>query len=153
MSWFFGKKKNKESPTESTEEISSPSSQNDDYIIIEKQANPFAPGPEASGNIPSGSGGLYPTLGGDRGVNLPIVPPLPGSRSSALADQNTLGDTQAYLSVIPFELNKELDRDIELDRLRVDEIANFITRIMSQDYQYDFSVEKGVINEMDAATE
>ncbi|XP_008548520.1 uncharacterized protein LOC103571941 [Microplitis demolitor] len=154
MSWFFGKKKNKESPTESTEEIS-PTSQNDDYILIEKQVNPFAPnlpGSDSGGNLPSGSSALYPALSGDRMINQPI-PPLPGSRPTTSADKNILGDTQAYLSIIPFELNKELDKDPELDRLRVDEISNFISRIMSEDYQYDFSVEKGVINEMEAVTE
>lgn len=146
MSWFFGKKKHKESPTESADEATS-SSQADDYIIIEKQANPFAPSPTSSTGGPSGgpNGGLYPFIGGGM-VNPPSIPAVPTQSTG-------ISDTQSYLSGIPFELDKKFENDGEIDRIHVDEIFAFVLRVKSEEYEYDFGLEKSVITEMEASAD
>ena len=137
MSWFFGKKKHhKESPPDSPEETST--SANDDYIIIEKHANPMSPTSWSS------SGGLYPDLGnGSAGpTTVPSTPTQP--------QLNSVADNVNYLQGVPFKLNKIFDNDFEIDRLRVDEIMSFVLRIKNEDYDYDFSLERSTIIECGA---
>ncbi|KAK0085941.1 hypothetical protein PV325_008042 [Microctonus aethiopoides] len=147
MSWLFGKKKHKESPTDSSEEASG-SNQSDDYIIVERRGNPFDPNIASLNENNSGSSGnsnIYPFLDVTK-----MPPPLPSSSSSSSFNQqdDILGDTQTYLNVIQFQLSKQFDNDYEIDRINVDEISSYILRIKDEEYNYDFSLEKSVITEI-----
>lgn len=141
MSWFFGKKKVKDSPPDSGEEASSSTSNADDYILVERQTNlppSIAGGP---GNDPSIKPfGLYPHLQ-DQPMNPPAIP-------SNLSQMDVLCDMTRYLQCVKFQLNKKFENDIEIDRLHADEILSFILKVKSDDYDYDFSLENSVINEM-----
>jgi len=135
MSWFFGKKKHhRESPPDTPEETVP--SQAEDYIIVEKQDNPLSP---TSGM----GGGLYPYLGDGPAVPAPY-PPIAGQH-------NVLpGESQNYLHGVPFKLSKSFDNDFEIDRLKIDEILSFVIGVKNEDYDYDFSLESSVINEMES---
>ncbi|KAK0174855.1 hypothetical protein PV327_010576 [Microctonus hyperodae] len=154
MSWLFGKKKHKESPTDSSEEASG-SNQSDDYIIVERRGNPFDPNITSlneNNSIAGGSGNsnIYPYLDVTK-----MPPPLPSSSSSSSFDQqdDILGDTQTYLNVIQFQLSKQLDNDYEIDRINVDEILSYILRIKNEEFDYDFSLEKSVITEISSTVD
>jgi len=45
-----------------------------------------------------------------------------------------------------------MNNDLEIDGLRINEITSFIERLENQNYNYDFSLEMGVIAEMDSRT-
>lgn len=137
MSWLFGKKKHhRESPPETPEEPSLNNVQPEDYIIIEKEENPLSPTSSRA------SGSLYPQLGGTM-----LYPPLVGQQ------QNQLPESQSYISGIPFKLSKTLNNDYEVERLRIDEITAFVHQIINQDYDYEFNLERSIINEMDTDIE
>ncbi|XP_012275730.1 uncharacterized protein LOC105697203 [Orussus abietinus] len=143
MPWFFGRRKQKDSPPESGEEEPS-SEQGDDFIFIEKKGNPM----NSNTDNDESSGRLYPALGG--AVSYP--PPLP---SNLFQQHQTEGVN--YFSNVPFKLCKELqssmNNDAAIDKLRVSEISSFIERIGNEDYSYDFFLEKSVINEMNSVSE
>uniref|UniRef100_A0A6V7LP21 UMA domain-containing protein n=1 Tax=Bracon brevicornis TaxID=1563983 RepID=A0A6V7LP21_9HYME len=139
MSWLFGKKKTKDTSSEGGEGVST--SQVDDYIYIEKDMNSSSTASERDHNAMFKSFVLYPPLGPDNDVNLPKM-------SERLIHQNILCDPQAYLHGIKLELNKKLEDNFEIDRLQADEILSFVLRIKSDDYDYDFSLENSVVNEM-----
>lgn len=135
MSWFFGKKKHqRESPPDTPEE--STPAQPDDYVIIEKQANPLS----------LTAGGLYPHLG-DGTAFPPSYPPTTSQ------NQPLPGESLNYLHGIPFKLSKSLNNDFEIDRIRIDEIMSFVVRIKNEDYSYDFGLETSVINEMESGAQ
>ncbi|XP_033219276.1 uncharacterized protein LOC117174344 isoform X2 [Belonocnema kinseyi] len=140
MSWFFGKKKHqKDSPPSSPEET--PQGRGDEFIFIERK-NP-EPNP---GDIGARSSGLYPSISG-----LPYYPPM----SAQNLPQIPQPDNFNYLNCIPFkygeDLEKSIHNDMDIDRLRVNEIMSFIERIQKEDTGYGFQVEKSVIAEMDSA--
>ena len=142
MSWFFGKKKHhKDSPPSSPEE-EAPVEQGDEFIFIERRN----PGPNPGDNG-ARSSGLYPSISG-----LPFYPPMPAQNN---LPQNPQMDTQNYLNCIPFKYGEDLQKsilsDMDIDRLRVNEIMSFIERIQNEDTGYDFQVEKSVIAEMESA--
>ncbi|KAK2584194.1 hypothetical protein KPH14_006619 [Odynerus spinipes] len=130
MSWFFGKKKHhKESLAESFEDLTT------------------IP-PNIPEETPQPSTGLYPLISG-----VPTYP-IP---STDLPKQNQQADVQHYLNGVPFKLCKQLENnmnnDFEIDRLRVNEIMSFINRIEEQNFDYEFSLEKSVISEMNSAND
>ncbi|XP_043270116.1 uncharacterized protein [Venturia canescens] len=130
MSWLFGKKKHRESPPETPEEPNN--AQSEDYIIVEKEENPTPLGP---------SGSLYPQLG-----PTPYPPAI-------VQQQSQSSESQSYISGIPFKLSKTLNSDFEVERLRIDEITSFVHQIINEDYDYEFNLERSVINEMDSGVE
>ncbi|XP_011303804.1 uncharacterized protein [Fopius arisanus] len=137
MSWLFGRKKTKDSPSDSGEETAS---NIDDYILVEKQVN--APSPVGgAGADPTKNFGLYPYLPQNSSTNVPQIP-------SNVSSLDILCDAPNYLPCIKFQLNKMLENDVEMDRIHADEILSFILRIKSENYDYDFSLENSVINEM-----
>lgn len=142
MSWFFSKKKQKESPPESSND-SSGAEQPDDYIFVEKRTDTPAKQEDAAM-----SDGLYPTLDPQNGPA--VIPGLPGKSSAQMENFN-------YLSGVPFKLCKTLEQnlndDLEIDRLRIDEILSFINRLENEKYDYDFSHENSVVAEMDSTAE
>lgn len=140
MSWFFGKKKHhKDSPPDSPEE-EVPPEQGEDFIFIERR-NPGA----NTGDNGARSSGLYPSISG-----LPYYPPMPQTNN---LQQNPQVDSQSYLNSIPFKYGKDLEKslhsDMDIDRLRVNEIMSFIERVQKENTEYSFSIEKSVIAEMD----
>lgn len=150
MSWFFGKKKQKESPTDSsTEETPGIINHSDDYILIDKHGNPITPQNSLTGNNSASSDGrLYPYLN-DGTTNFPSVP-------STIPQQITnISEQQNYLTGVPFKLSKELDdeKSGEIEKLKIDEIISFILRINNENYVYDFGLEESVINELESTTE
>lgn len=153
MSWLFGKKKQKESPTDPTEETSSVGpSQSDDYVIIERRGNPLAPINPVSGNVSSPSGNsLYPYLN-DGSINYPSVP---STIPQQINNTNNQIEQQNYLTGVPFELSKQFgdDRDNEIERLKIDEIISYYSRVNVDSYNYDFGLEESVINELESTTD
>ncbi|XP_044001978.1 uncharacterized protein LOC122848165 [Aphidius gifuensis] len=153
MSWLFGKKKQKESPTDSAEETTSVGpSQPDDYIIIEKQGNPFAPMNPASGSVSSSSGNsLYPYLN-DGSMNYPSVP---STIPQQINNNNNQIEQQNYLTGVPFKLSKQFDDDQnnEIERLKIDEIISYYSRVNVDNFNYDFGLEESVINELESTTD
>lgn len=146
MSWFFGKKKHqKESPVESTEDLTSTTIENE-FENVEKKMYPVPQNSQDGTPYPGGS--LYPLISG--ASTYPTLPTDP-------AKQNQQGDTQHYLSGVPFKLCKQLEsnmnNDFEIDRLRANEILSFIQRIEKQNLDYDFSHEKSVITEMNSTND
>ncbi|XP_035722092.1 uncharacterized protein LOC118441591 [Vespa mandarinia] len=145
MSWFFGKKKHqKESPVESTEDLTSTSIENE-FENIERQMYPVPQ--NSQDGIPYPGGGLYPVIN-----DASTYPTLPTNSTK----QNQQGDMQHYLSGVPFKLCKQLEsnmNDFEIDRLRANEILSFIQRIEEQNLDYDFSHEKSVITEMNSTND
>ncbi|KAF7400807.1 hypothetical protein HZH66_005991 [Vespula vulgaris] len=146
MSWFFGKKKHhKESPVESTEDLSSSNIENE-FVNVERQAYPVPQ--NSQDGTPYPGGGLYPLISGAS-----TYPTLPTDSTK----QNQQGDTQHYLNGVPFKLCKQLENnmnnDFEIDRLRANEILSFIQRIEEQNLDYDFSHEKSVISEMNSTND
>lgn len=147
MSWLFGKKKHKDSPPESREEQEQQTSANsgDDFVVIERRRTSLPPnGPSTP--YPSG---LYPFIGGT-----PMNPAMSADNLPKLSQQ---ADAPHYLSGVPFKLCKRLEsnmnNDLEIDDLRISEILSFIERLENQNYDYDFSLETGVITEMASRTD
>ncbi|XP_014480606.1 PREDICTED: uncharacterized protein LOC106747525 isoform X2 [Dinoponera quadriceps] len=145
MSWLFGKKKHKDSPSDSTEEEQPSRDQSDDFIVIEKRRTSLPP--NVGGESTSQSSGLYPFIGGT-----PTTYPAMSTGNLPKLSQQT--DAPHYLSGVPFKLSKELqsnmNNDLDIDGLRISEILSFIERLENQNYDYDFTLEEGVIAEMDS---
>ncbi|XP_028044712.1 uncharacterized protein LOC105836784 isoform X3 [Monomorium pharaonis] len=145
MSWLFGKKKHKDSPPESRDEQEQPPGDpGDDFIVIEKRRTSL-PSNVGDHGTPYPSG-LYPFIGGTS-----INPTISAGNLPKLTQQM---DAPHYLSGVPFKLCKQLqsnmNNDLEIDGLRISEIMSFIERLENQNYDYDFSLETGVIAEMDS---
>lgn len=144
MSWFFGKKKHKDSSPDSTEEEHPSGEQSDDFVVIEKRRTSLPPN-VGEGNT-SHQGGLYPLIGG--------IPTYPAMSTGNLPKLSQQVDAPHYLSGVPFKLCKELqsniNNDLDIDGLRISEILSFIERLENQNHDYDFSLEEGVITEMDS---
>ncbi|XP_011874050.1 PREDICTED: uncharacterized protein LOC105565446 isoform X2 [Vollenhovia emeryi] len=149
MSWLFGKKKHRDSPPESRDEQEErpPADPGDDFIVIERRRTSLPPNVGDQG-APY-PGGLYPFIGGT-----PLNPTMSVGNLPKLAQQV---DAPHYLSGVPFKLCKQLqsnmNNDLEIDGLRISEIMSFVERLEDQNYDYDFSLETGVITEMDSRTD
>jgi len=147
MSWLFGKKKHKDSPPESRDEQEEQFSTNpgNDFIVIERKTSLPSHVSDYDTSYPSG---LYPFIGGT-----PMNPTMSAGNLPKLTQQV---DAPHYLSDVPFKLCKQLqsnmNNDLEIDGLRINEIMSFIERLENQNYNYDFSLETGVITEMDSRT-
>ncbi|XP_051153144.1 uncharacterized protein LOC127276621 isoform X2 [Leptopilina boulardi] len=144
MSWFFGKKKHQKDSPPDTPEEAIPVEQGDDFIFIERRN----PGGNIGENDARGGNNLYPSISG-----LPYYPPLQQNK----IQQNPQVDNQNnYINGIPFKYSKDFERsilnDMDIDRLRVNEILSYIERIQNEDTEYSFQVEKSVIAEMDCAS-
>ncbi|XP_053982782.1 uncharacterized protein LOC128878525 isoform X1 [Hylaeus volcanicus] len=148
MAWLFGKKKyQKDLPPESVEEEQS-SDNPEGFVFIKKR--PAPPPPVTASDAP-----VYP------GNNLyPSIPPVPIYSSTLPIDStkdHNHGDGTHYLNGVPFKMSKQLEssmnNDLEIDRLRISEILSFIEKIQNQNYKYDFTVEEGVIAEMNSTNE
>ncbi|CAL1684985.1 unnamed protein product [Lasius platythorax] len=149
MSWLFGKKKHKDSPPESRDEQEQQSSADsgDDFIVIERRRTSLPPNVgEPGAPYPTG---LYPLIGGT-----PMNPTMSAGNLPKLSQQ---ADAPHYLSGVPFKLCKHLEsnmnNDLEIDGLRISEILSFVERLENQNYDYDFSLETGVITEMNSRTD
>ncbi|KAJ8683065.1 hypothetical protein QAD02_018857 [Eretmocerus hayati] len=133
---FFGKKKNRESPPSSPEEGTPPS--DDNFVFIEKRGQT---GPDSENKTPS----LYPSL-----TNIDAYPSVPIPAVRQISQDSHTSD----LSTIQFKLCRELQRsmndDLVIDKLRLDEIVSFMRRINQRDYEYEFTVERSVIAEMNS---
>ncbi|XP_014211861.1 uncharacterized protein LOC106641837 [Copidosoma floridanum] len=132
MSWFFGKKKNKESPPSSPEEPAP----HDGFIFVEKRNQP-----NTDNNTPS----LYPNL------NDPLsYQPMSGP----VVKQNSQDGQNNDLTSIPFKFSKDLEdtlnQDLVIDKLRLEEILSFINKVGTENYDYEFQVERSVINEINS---
>ncbi|EZA55437.1 uncharacterized protein LOC105279185 isoform X1 [Ooceraea biroi] len=148
MSWLFGKKKHKDSPPESRDERENqpPADPGDDFVVIERRRTSLPPNVGGQGApYPSG---LYPFIGGT-----PMNPTMSVGNLPKLSQQV---DAPHYLSGVPFKLCRQLESnmntDFEIDGLRISEILSFIERLENQNYDYDFSLEEGVIREMDSTS-
>lgn len=145
MSWLFGKKKHKDSPPDEQEERP-PADPGDDFIVIERRRTSLPP--NVSDHDTPYPSGLYPFIGGT-----PMNPTMSVDNLPKLTHQV---DAPHYLSGVPFKLCKQLqsnmNNDLEIDSLRISEIMSFIERLENQNYDYDFSLETGVITEMDSRT-
>lgn len=148
MSWLFGKKKHKDSPPESSneQEEQGSASQADDFIIIEKRRTSLPPNVGESGQGTSYPSGLYPFIGGT-----PMNPAMSAGNLPKLSQQV---DAPHPLNGVPFKLCKQLEsnmnNDFEIDGLRISEILSYVERLENQNYNYDFSLETGVITELDS---
>lgn len=152
MSWLFGKKKHKDSPPESREEQEqeqqTSANSGDDFVVIERRRTSLPPNVDGPSSTPYPSG-LYPFIGGT-----PMNPTMSADNLPKLSQQ---ADAPHYLSGVPFKLCKHLEsnmnNDLEIDDLRISEILSFIERLENQNYDYDFSLETGVITEMASRTD
>jgi len=148
MSWLFGKKKHKDSPPESRDEQEeqASASQADDFIVIEKRRTSLPPNVGEGDQGTSYPRGLYPFIGGT-----PMNPAMSTGNLPKLTQQM---DAPHYLSGVPFKLCRQLEsnmnNDLEIDGLRINEILSFVERLENQNYDYDFSLETGVITEIDS---
>ncbi|OXU27146.1 hypothetical protein TSAR_010055 [Trichomalopsis sarcophagae] len=140
MSWFFGKKKHRDSPPDSPQEPAP--SDDGEFIFIERRNQPE---PNADDKPPS----LYPSLSN--------ITPYPSMPMAPFVKQGSQEGPTNYLTNIPFKFCKELERnmneDLVIDQLRLNEIESFIKRINADNYNYEFSVERSVIAEMDSQNE
>ncbi|KYN01845.1 PREDICTED: uncharacterized protein LOC108774759 [Cyphomyrmex costatus] len=146
MSWLFGKKKHKDSPPERDEQEERHTTDlRDDFIVIERRTS--LPSNIGDQNTPYPNR-LYPLLDGTS-----MNPTVSADNLPKLTQQL---DASHYLSDVPFKLCKQLqsnmNSDLEIDSLRISEIMSFIERLENQNYNYDFSLETGVITEMDSRT-
>lgn len=146
MSWLFGKKKHKDSPPESRDEQEASAIQADDFVVIEKRRTSLPPNVGEGGQGTPYPSGLYPFIGGT-----PMNPAMSAGNLPKLSQQV---DAPHYLSGVPFKLCKQLEsnvnNDLEIDGLRINEILSFVERLENQNYDYDFSLETGVITEIDS---
>ncbi|XP_012224978.1 uncharacterized protein [Linepithema humile] len=148
MSWLFGKKKHKDSPPDSRDEQEeqASTSQADDFVVIEKRRTSLPPNVGESGQGTPYPSGLYPFIGGT-----PMNPAMSAGNLPKLSQQV---DAPHYLSGVPFKLCRQLEsnmnNDLEIDGLRINEILSFVERLENQNYDYDFSLETGVITEIDS---
>ncbi|XP_063975228.1 uncharacterized protein LOC135161510 [Diachasmimorpha longicaudata] len=146
MSWLFGRKKVKDSPPDSGEDTSPSTNHADDYILVERQTNSPSSIVGAHENDSSiKSFGLYPFVPQDQSANISAFP-------SHVAQMDILCDASKYLHSIKFQLNKTFENYLEIDSVQAHEIFSFILRIKKEDYNYDFSLETSVINEMATGT-
>ncbi|XP_011496683.1 PREDICTED: uncharacterized protein LOC105361269 [Ceratosolen solmsi marchali] len=137
MSWFFGKKKHhRETPLSPEDETR----QSHEGFVFVKQNQPGSNYNERSSN-------LYPSLS-----NITPYPPTQTPFVKEGLQENNIND----LSNIPFKFCKELERSINedsvIDQLRLDEIAKFFKKVNKADYDYEFSLEQSVIDEMNSQT-
>ncbi|XP_014236644.1 uncharacterized protein LOC106658949 isoform X1 [Trichogramma pretiosum] len=148
MSWLFGKKKHhRDSPTETPTESEPPS---DDYIFVERRQQDPPP------NV-TPYPGMYPSLhniGNQPATSYSLPNQVAGHHVPKQASvDNPAGD----ISNIPFRFCRELERnmneDLIIDKLRLDEIESFIKRINIKDYEYTFSLERDIISELDSQNE
>ncbi|XP_011056773.1 PREDICTED: uncharacterized protein LOC105147456 [Acromyrmex echinatior] len=147
MSWLFGKKKHKDSPPERDEQEEQPATDlGDEFIVIERR-RPSLP-PNVGDHNTFYPNRLYPFIDGTA-----MNPTISDGNLPKLTQQL---DAPHYLSDVPFKLCKQLqsnmNSDLEIDSLRISEIMSFIERLENQNYNYDFSLETGVITEMDSRT-
>ncbi|XP_043264585.1 uncharacterized protein LOC122404574 [Colletes gigas] len=147
MSWFFGKKEyQKEPQPEFIEEEQTSDSTTEGFVHIKKYPAPPPPLPldlaqdatEYHGN------NLYP-----------YIPPGPVHSTTLPTDStkdHVHGDGMHYLNDVPFKLCKQIEvmNDIEIDKLRISEVLWYIENIELQNYNYNFSVEEGVVSEMNS---
>ncbi|XP_076634163.1 uncharacterized protein LOC143348145 isoform X2 [Colletes latitarsis] len=149
MSWFFGKKKyQKDSPPEFTEEEQPSDSVIEGFVHIKKYPAP----PPPTLDLAQDAVEL-------RGNNLyPYIPP--GSVYSATLPMDSTkdhvhGDGMHYLNGVPFKLCKQLEvvKDIEIDKLRISEVLSYIENVELQNYNYNFSIEKSVVTEMNSTND
>lgn len=148
MSWFFGRKKqHKDSPSDSTEQEQS-SSQNDGFELFPSwsPATPTNKGHD-DGTVPYPSANLYPYIPAVSEFGQ-VLPP------DSSKDFNQGENAPHYLNGVPFKLCKRLEigtnNDFEIDQLRIGEILSFIERIENQTYDYSFSLEEGIMAEMNS---
>jgi len=144
MSWIFGKKKQKESPPSTPEEEPAPS-QDEGFIFIEQRNQP-----NADNNTPS----LYPNLN-DMTSPYPSYPPMP---VPVAVPKQSSQDSQTHdLTSIPFKFCRDLERtmneDLMIDKMRLEEISSFMNRINRENYDYKFNLERSVINEINSQNE
>lgn len=136
MSWFFGKKKNKDNHSDSSEE-EQPQNKGDEFIFVEKQENTGPSDP------------LYPIL-----PRVPYPPPGGTSAGTQPSTDSSHAEHFNYLNSVPFKFSKELQNsisnDFEMELLRIDEILSFVERIQGQEYEYNFAIENEVSNEFSA---
>lgn len=148
MSWFFGRKKqHKESPPDSAEE-EQPSNQSDGFELFPSW-NPATPTNKGhDSTVPYPSGNLYPYVPAVSEFGQLLPPDSPKD------DFNQGENPPHYLNGVPFKLCKRLEisanNDFEIDQLRISEILSFIERIESQNYDYSFSLEEGIMAEMNS---
>ncbi|XP_015185509.1 PREDICTED: uncharacterized protein LOC107071227 [Polistes dominula] len=143
MSWFFGKKKQqKESPVESTEDLTSTNIDNEFEKI--EISPPYPVPPNTQDGTPPSSSNLYPLI--NKVTDYPTYP--------TDTTKNNQSDTIQYFNGVPFKLSKNLERnDLELEKFRVNEILSFIQRIDELNLDYDFTHEKSVIAEMNSTSD
>ena len=146
MSWFFGKKKqHRESPPETPQEHT-PS--DDNFIFVEQNNQPS-----------SNPGNLYPSLNNDVSnfhISNPVAP-YPMMPNQLVVKQSSQDGHTSYMGGVPFKFCRELERsmneDLVIDKLRLNEIHSFIERINVQHYNYSFNTERSVISEMNSQNE
>lgn len=147
MSWFFGKKKHKDSPP--NEEAEEPKEDiGDDFLIVERRRTSLPPNVNALSQDTPYSG-LYPIIGG--------TGTYPAMSTGNLPKQCQQVDAPHYLNGVPFKLCKQLENninnDLEIDNIRISEISSFIEKLENQNYDYNFSLEESVITELDSRNE
>ncbi|KZC05442.1 PREDICTED: uncharacterized protein LOC107193855 [Dufourea novaeangliae] len=141
MSWLFGRKKDQKEPSLEPTEEEQTSREDEGYVFVEKR--PAPPVPPRVGQTAT----EFPT--GD------YISSISGYSSLSIHSSNNQGESTHYLNDVPFKLCKQLEssmkNDFEIDRLRIGEILSFIERIQTDSYNYNFSLEEGVIAEMNSS--
>lgn len=139
--WLFGKKKSPTSPVESSETDVSFVPESEEFVIVERKADPGYP----SGNNPN----MYPQLPYSLGPGQRQAPNLPtilqrGNSVDSSIHQNVLRD-------VPFRLSPELAREkedhLQEIRMRSNDIMYRISQVNLKSYDYNFSVEQSVVLE------
>lgn len=126
FSSIFGKRRS--SPIED-ETPPIPGASGDEFVVV----NPTPTPPR---------GGLYPNVSGGPSSYQRPAPPAP------VANRPLLDPAFHYLQGVPFRLSKELQLASSKDAFASD-ISNIIamSKINLSGYNYDFSIEKSVLNE------
>ncbi|XP_076757953.1 uncharacterized protein LOC143427587 [Xylocopa sonorina] len=150
MSWLFGRKKQqKDSPPDSTEEAEQSSDPGDGFVHVGKWP---APGPPnvAQDTATYPSANLYPYIP----PNIQAFGQVPPTDSSRDSNQ---GDNTHYLNGVPFklctQLQNNISNDFDIEKLKISEFLSFIERIKSQNYDYSFNLEDGIVAEMNSRAE
>lgn len=146
---FF--KSKKPSPPSSPEaEPENPIPSESDFVVVDPNKAPTNPA------NPAGGTGLYPNFDqnfGGAGGYPPMPhanPTLPGGRGLHRMDSVSQSN---YLHGVPFRLNSELSEgdSSEITKIQVDDILAIIASKMEvTQTDYDFQLERSIINEQEA---
>lgn len=136
LSFFSKKKQSPESPPGEITMQGPPENNGEEFVIVENQH----PGSAS-----------YPALP-NSGTMLPFYPYPPtnfGTPQQSNSASNTVQTPIPYITGIPFNLSPQLSTrtNFDITQMEVDGILALMTKQMQLESDYDFKLERGILNE------